>query len=80
MKVIKRYQNRKMYDPQTHKYIGLKDVFEMVKNGETLLVRCGDKDITNKTLMKAFVEFGNVDQTTIEELIKYEKPQESYPF
>ena len=40
-KVIKRYQNRKLYDTQASRYVTLDDIAEMIKNGEDVMVILG---------------------------------------
>ncbi|RME07395.1 MAG: transcriptional regulator [Deltaproteobacteria bacterium] len=43
MKIIKRYQNRKLYDTETSSYVTLEDIAEMVKRGQEIQV------VDNKT-------------------------------
>lgn len=50
--IIKRYQNRKLYDTTQSCYITLEDLAEMIKNGDDIVVidnKTG-KDITSATL------------------------------
>ena len=38
VKVIKRYQNRKLYDTHQSCYVTLEEISQMIKNGDDLLV------------------------------------------
>jgi polyhydroxyalkanoate synthesis repressor PhaR len=51
-KVIKRYQNRKLYDTQQSCYVTLEDIAKMIRNNEDVLVidNKSKKDITSSTL------------------------------
>jgi polyhydroxyalkanoate synthesis repressor PhaR len=51
--VIKRYQNRKLYNTEESCYMQLEDVGQIVKKGKTPVVICKKHrhDITNMTLM-----------------------------
>jgi polyhydroxyalkanoate synthesis regulator protein len=54
MKTIKRYKNRKLYDLETHLYVGLPKIVEFVDSGiDFRVVACDNKDITNEVLLKA---------------------------
>jgi polyhydroxyalkanoate synthesis repressor PhaR len=57
-KLIKRYQNRKLYDTQSSQYVTLDDIATMIKNGEDVKVidnRTKD-DMTNITLAQIIYE------------------------
>ena len=58
MKIIKRYQNRKLYDTQASKYVTLDDIAQMVKNGEDVQVvdNKTKKDLTSVTLAQIVFE------------------------
>lgn len=51
-KVLKRYANRKLYDPQTSKYVTLSDITEFLKDGITVTIFENDtkEDATKKVL------------------------------
>lgn len=57
-KIIKRYQNRKLYDTTCSRYITLEDIAQMIKNGEEIVVidNRTEKDITSQTLMQLIFE------------------------
>jgi len=58
MKVIKRYQNRKLYDTEASTYVTLEDIAAMVKNGEDVKVvdNKSKKDLTAITLAQIIFE------------------------
>lgn len=57
-KIIKRYQNRKLYDTSGSRYITLEDLAKMIKNGEDIVVidNQTEKNITSNTLMQLIFE------------------------
>ena len=59
-RIIKRYENRKLYDTEASSYVSQKDIAEMVRHGET--VRIVDnptgEDLTAQTLMQIILEEG----------------------
>lgn len=58
MRLIKRYTNRKMYDPQTSRYVTLDGVAELVRAGEDLRIIDNDsgEDLTALTLAQIIFE------------------------
>jgi len=57
MRIIKRYDNRKLYDTETSKTVTLKDVALLIREGlEIKVVDGSDKDITNKVLAQIFLQ------------------------
>ncbi|MCZ8239912.1 MAG: polyhydroxyalkanoate biosynthesis repressor PhaR [Leptospiraceae bacterium] len=58
MKVLKRYANRRLYDPETSKTITLEDVAEMILNGSEVKVidNLTGNDITPKILGQTFLK------------------------
>jgi len=57
-RVIKRYQNRKLYDTRESRYVTLDDIADMIKRGEELVVkdkRTG-RDLTALTLAQIIFE------------------------
>jgi len=58
MPLIKRYANRKLYDPSARRYVTLDDLAEMVRRGEEVQVidhQTGD-DLTTMTLLQVIFE------------------------
>lgn len=57
-KIIKRYQNRKLYDTLLSCYITLEDLAVMIKQGEDIVVidNLTEKDITSNTLTQLILE------------------------
>jgi polyhydroxyalkanoate synthesis repressor PhaR len=57
-KVIKRYQNRKLYDTQQSCYVTLEDIARMIRNNEDVVVidNKTKKDITASTLTQIIFE------------------------
>lgn len=59
-RVIKRYENRKLYDTTARSYVSLNDIADLVRNGETIQVidnATGD-DLTASTLTQIILEAG----------------------
>ncbi|EKR63544.1 MULTISPECIES: polyhydroxyalkanoate synthesis regulator DNA-binding domain-containing protein [Leptospira] len=58
MKLLKRYANRRLYDPETSKTITLEDVADMIINGEEIRVidNMSGSDITPKILGQTFLK------------------------
>ena len=57
-KLIKRYNNRKLYSLESSSYITLNDVFDYVQSGQPIqVVNNGDQaDLTQATVISALVE------------------------
>lgn len=57
-RIIKKYGNRKLYDTSQSKYVSLKHVKEVIRDGEnvTIIERDTGKDITSEVLTKAILE------------------------
>ena len=58
MKVIKRYQNRKLYDTQDSCYVTLEDIRDMIKQGEDVQIidNATKEDLTSVTLAEIILE------------------------
>lgn len=57
MRVIKRYDNRKLYDTQTSKTVNLGEIADMIRTGEEIqVVDSQGKDITPKILGQIFLQ------------------------
>lgn len=57
-KIIKRYQNRKLYDTAASKYVTLEDIADMICRGEDVAVLDNktNRDITSSTLTQIIFE------------------------
>lgn len=66
VKVIKRYQNRKLYDTHQSCYVTLEEISQMIKNGDDLRV------IDNKTK-------NDITQTTLTQLLYETEKKASMP-
>ena len=58
VKIIKRYQNRKLYDTQRSCYVTLQEIAELIKNGEDVKVidNKSKRDLTSLTLAQIIFE------------------------
>ena len=56
--IIKRYSNRKLYDPQTSRYVTLDDLKQLVRDGAELRVEdaASGEDLTSQTLAQILLE------------------------
>lgn len=78
MKTIKRYENRKLYDTDSKKYVSLSSISEMVRQGEEVEVidnKTGD-DLTSNILTQIILEEGkkgnsHISSSTLHELIRW---------
>ncbi len=59
-RVIKRYENRKLYDTTSSQYVSLKDIASLVRAGENVRVidNVTGEDITAQTLTQIILEEG----------------------
>lgn len=57
-KIIKRYQNRKLYDTQDSCYVTLEDIRDMIKQGEDVQIidNATKEDLTSVTLAQIILE------------------------
>jgi polyhydroxyalkanoate synthesis repressor PhaR len=57
-RTIKRYSNRKLYDPATRRYVTLQELAQLVSRGEDVQVldQQSGEDLTNLTLAQALLE------------------------
>ncbi|HPJ88335.1 MAG TPA: polyhydroxyalkanoate synthesis regulator DNA-binding domain-containing protein [Thermotogota bacterium] len=54
LRIIKKYKNRKLYDSDSRKFIRLKDIFNMINNGEKLkILNHLGEDVTFDVISKA---------------------------
>ncbi|RMF59535.1 MAG: hypothetical protein D6748_06195 [Calditrichaeota bacterium] len=59
-RIIKRYENRKLYDTENRKYISLEEIANLIRQGEEVQVidNTTEADITVQTLTQVIVEEG----------------------
>jgi polyhydroxyalkanoate synthesis repressor PhaR len=59
-RLIKRYENRKLYDTFDRKYVSLEDIANLIRNGEDVQIidKNSDEDITTQTLTQVIAEEG----------------------
>ena len=66
-RLIKRYENRKLYDTEASAYVSLADVAALVRRGETVEVidKATGKDLTAQILTQIILEEGKHGQSAI---------------
>jgi polyhydroxyalkanoate synthesis repressor PhaR len=66
-RLIKRYENRKLYDTEASAYVSQADIAEFVRKGETIEVidLATEKDITAQILTQIILEEGKRGNSTI---------------
>jgi polyhydroxyalkanoate synthesis repressor PhaR len=71
MRIIKKYQNRKLYDMKSNKYITLDQIITLIKNNEEIKIidQKSDLDITHDTLKKCLLSI-YIPYDTIVTIIK----------
>ena len=73
-KLIRKYENRKLYDVESGQYINLNNISSMIKLGHTVkIIEHGTKrDLTASTLMQIYCNklLQNVTDTNIPSLIE----------
>lgn len=59
-RLIKRYENRKLYDTEASTYVSLSDIADLVRNGVTVRIEdnATGRDLTAQTLMQIILEEG----------------------
>ncbi|MBM3778467.1 MAG: hypothetical protein FJW23_09545 [Acidimicrobiia bacterium] len=64
---IKRYSNRKMYDPQTSRYVALDDIRQLIRDGAEVRVEdaATGEDLTSLTLTQILLETERSHQTAV---------------
>lgn len=67
MRVIKRYENRKLYDSENRRYVSLDEIGEMVRDGVDVQVvdNVTGQDITGQTLTQVILEAGKKGQNLL---------------
>jgi len=57
MRLIKKYDNRKLYDTETSRTVTLKDIAFYIREGQDIkIIDANEKDITNKVLAQVFLQ------------------------
>jgi polyhydroxyalkanoate synthesis repressor PhaR len=66
-RLIKRYDNRKLYDTETSEYVSLSDIADLVRSGKTVEVvdNATGEDITAQTLTQIILEEGKSGREVI---------------
>ena len=66
-RLIKRYDNRKLYDTASSEYVSLSDIAELVRSGETVRVvdNATGRDLTAQTLTQIILEEGKNGKAAI---------------
>lgn len=66
-RLIKRYENRKLYDTVESRYVSLRDLAELVRSGEDVQIidKVSGKDITAQTLTQVILEEGKRGKSVI---------------
>lgn len=66
-RIIKRYENRKMYDSIDGKYVSLQEIAGMIRSGRDVKVidNRNGKDITSLTLTNIILEEGRKGENTL---------------
>jgi polyhydroxyalkanoate synthesis repressor PhaR len=66
-RLIKRYENRKLYDTASSEYVSLSDIAELVRSGETVRVvdNATGRDLTAQTLTQIILEEGKNGKAAI---------------
>ncbi len=66
-RVIKRYENRKMYDATDGHHVSLSDIAALIQSGDQVKVidNTNQKDITAQTLTQVILEKGKKGETLI---------------
>lgn len=63
MKIIKRYSNRRLYDPESSKSITLEEVADIIRSGKDIqVIDQNGKDITSHVLSQTFLKLQNTEQ------------------
>lgn len=60
MRIIKRYENRKLYDTEDRKYVSLEDIANLIRRGLDVRVvdNASEADLTQQTLTQVIFEEG----------------------
>ena len=71
MKNIKKYENRKLYNTETSKYITLKDIKSYLSKGEQVevLEHKTNKNVTREVLLETAFRYSNLSLDTAVKLV-----------
>jgi polyhydroxyalkanoate synthesis repressor PhaR len=66
-RIVKRYENRKLYDTEEKRYVSLQEIAELVRAGHEVLVLDSDsgRDLTVQTLAKIIVDSDSGEAATL---------------
>lgn len=66
-RIVKKYENRKLYDTTDGRHISLSDIDEFIQAGDkiTVIDNTNNKDITAQTLTQVILEKGKKGETLI---------------
>lgn len=72
-RIIKKYQNRKLYDSEESHYVTVKDVMGMVKSGVKVMVvdDITKKDVTRNILFRGVVDSFSGETVSVETLEQF---------
>ena len=73
-RIIKRYDNRKLYDPTASSYVSLEDLARLIRQGEEIQVldNATGEDITSQTLARIITEEGRQGHTPVPSEVLHE--------
>lgn len=72
-RIIRRYNNRKLYDTETSQYVSLQRISEMIREGETIQILDKDEnDLTNQMLIQIILEEGKRGNTALPDELLHE--------
>lgn len=64
MRIIKKYNNRKLYDMEESQYVSLADIYNTVREGHPVkIVNAQNQDITAETLLTVVLDRGKESDT-----------------
>ncbi len=73
MRVIKRYENRKLYDTEYSRYVSLEQIATIIKSGENVQIVDKDgNDLTNQMLTQIILEQGKKGNAALPDELLHE--------
>lgn len=74
MSIIKRYENRKLYDPQDKKYVSLAEIAGLIRDGVDVKIidNATNADITAQTLTQVIFEEGKKGRNPLSSEVLHE--------
>lgn len=72
MRIFRHYKNGQIYDPTNSKFVSLKDLAKLAKNGKVFKIRDDKNDIITKDILVKLVKYCkyNLSEKDIWELLK----------